>query len=105
LFFNATGGSILIQAAAEASEGAKKLYESPQEFEPKVLFSEVERAFFPPLRWFVRRSFAKVREGDLAAPARNLLKLAQVQGLLVVAMAVIMLTAGYILLSQLGTPS
>ena len=72
------------------------------ELQPDVLFSEMERTVLPPMRWFVRRSFAKAKSGDLAAAARSFAATVQVQGLLVALQVVVVLRALYVLAQELA---
>lgn len=56
-----------------------------------VIFTEVERAIFPPMRWLVQRSFRKAAEGDITAASRNFTRLAQIQGICVALQALTVL--------------
>ena len=48
----------------------------------EVVFREFESATFRPMRWFMSRSFAKVRDGDFTGSAKNFARCAQIQGIL-----------------------
>jgi hypothetical protein len=53
------------------------------QIDPDMITSEVLRGLYGPQRWIVRKMFAKSK-GDFAAAPRAFMKMAQVQGLLVV---------------------
>jgi hypothetical protein len=50
---------------------------------------------FQPASWFVKRSFAKVKEGDFTAAAINFTRCLQIQGFLVLVQAALLLGAIY----------
>jgi hypothetical protein len=63
----------------------------PLDFE--IIFSEMEKSIIQPGRWFVRRSFAKAKNGDLVSGARNFTRLMQLQGFLGLVQAILILVA------------
>ena len=69
---------------------------------PEVIFFETERAMFWPIRWFVQRSFAKVKQGDFVAAARNVTRCLQIQGLIVLVQAALLLLAIYTIVRGLN---
>ena len=79
---SATGREMGNKAAANST---------PLNFE--IIFSEMEKSIIPPGRWFVRRSFEKAKNGDLISGARNFTRLMQLQGLLGLALAIVILVA------------
>ncbi len=95
----------VLRGAAEASAAGREIGEKFAEFDLdfKIVFGELEKAMFPPLKWFVRRSLAKAQSGDFAASARSFVKWAQIQGFVVVVQAAVLLWAVYRLLSDLVT--
>ena len=58
-----------------------------------IIFSEIEKATLPPMRWYAALSFAKVKKGDLVSNFRNYTRILQIQGFLVFAQAVLILVA------------
>ena len=100
---------ILATVIAAASAGAAigreigtQNAERDIELQPDVFFSEMERTVLRPMRWFVRRSFAKAKSGDLTAAARSFAATVQVQGLLVTLQVVVVLRAVYVLAQELA---
>ena len=88
--------TILAAASSGASMGRKyvaDLNEREIEIDIKVVLREMERAMIPPMRWIVARSFRKAESGDLTAAARNISRCGQVQALLVLAQAGVILYA------------
>jgi hypothetical protein len=68
---------IILAGSQSAAFGREMITKAPfnqPDFNPEVIFTESERAIFPPMRWFVRRSFAKVRQGELTACAINFVR-------------------------------
>ncbi len=83
-----TAGSI-----AAGKEAASAAIEGSHELDFVVVFAEMERATYRPMRWFVRKSYAKVANGDVAAAGRMQAKLAQWQGFAVLAQLVLSVSA------------
>jgi hypothetical protein len=69
--------------AAVGRELGGKFAEMGIEINPAVIFMEVEQTIFPPMRYFVRKSFQKASKGDITAAARTFTIISQVQGLIV----------------------
>ncbi len=96
--------TIVAAASAGAALGRQMGNESAERgivLEPDVVLSEMEHAILPPMRRFVRSSFAKVKRGDLTAAARSFSSAAQVQGLLVALQVILVLRAVYVLATEL----
>ncbi|HEX5759324.1 MAG TPA: hypothetical protein VF121_09030 [Thermoanaerobaculia bacterium] len=87
---------------ARAGSLGRQLAADEVEVDFSVVLREVEAATLPPMRWFVSRSFAKVRKGDLAAAARNYARCAQIQGLLALLVVVLVLVAAGIIVNGVG---
>jgi hypothetical protein len=91
--------SSAIQAASQSATAARDILvkEPFSNFVPSlrldVFLSEVERAIFFPVRLLVRRSFEKIRQGDLTAGAINFARWAQIQGYLVLFQSILLLGA------------
>jgi hypothetical protein len=88
--------SLVIGAAetsALAAEAGRRLAieEIPIDF--NIVFKELEAATLRPMRWFIGRSFAKVQSGDFAASGRNFFRCVQLQGILALIVAVLILWA------------
>lgn len=97
--------SMLIGAAetyAHAVEVGKRLADDEIEIDFSIVFRELETATLLPMRWFVGRSLAKVKDGDFAASGRNFARCAQIQGLLALAVAGLVLWAIGLIVSGLG---
>ena len=62
-----------------------------------VIFKEAEKAILPPARWVVRRSFGKAASGDIVAAARTMTRLAQIQGMVAMVQAVMVLRCVYLI--------
>jgi hypothetical protein len=85
---------VVAGASAGANIGREegmRAAESGVQLDVSVVFAETERAIIAPMRWLVRRSFAKAVRGDFAAAARTFACLAQFQALLALAQAAIVL--------------
>lgn len=113
LFLLATGltvvekylASIIVGAAetaAHAAEIGRRLADDEIDIDFSVVFREFEAATLPPMRWFVGRSISKVEKGDFAASGRNFVRCAQVQGLLALIIAVLILWALGLVVCGLG---
>ena len=77
--------TIVMSASAGAAVGRElgnKFAENGIELDVDVIFSESAKAILPPMRYFVRNSFAKASAGDITAAARSFSVIAQVQGFL-----------------------
>ena len=92
--------SFLVAGATAGAEESRKTVgrqnlESPVDAE--FVLDEIEKAMLWPARWFVHRSIAKAKTGDIVSSARKFMKLAQVQGMVLVAqVAAVLATAGII---------
>jgi hypothetical protein len=79
--------SVIVVGSAEASaigrEVGKATSDQRIELDLPVALRECEKAFFPPGNKLFRRSLAKMEAGDLAAYARGLTKVSQVQSVFV----------------------
>jgi len=78
--------SVLVAASQAATIARTMVMDRPElwrSLDFSVVFAEINRAIFPPLRWIARRSFAKAAAGDLSAASRTMVAWAQVRGLLV----------------------
>jgi hypothetical protein len=96
--------SVIVGAAetgARAAEVGRQLADDEIEIDFSVVFRELEAATLPPMRWFVGRSFSKVKTGDFAASGRNFARCAQIQGLLVLFVAALVLWALWVIVCGL----
>jgi hypothetical protein len=88
--------SVILAGSAGAAVGREMVSKAP--FNAGNLNIEViffARAMFQPASWFVKRSFAKVKEGDFTAAAINFTRCLQIQGFLVLVQAALLLGAIY----------
>ena len=67
------------ESANHAGEIAERMLKNDIELDMRVVFREFELATFPPLRWLIKRSFAKTEAGNFTGPSRKLAKCAQIQ--------------------------
>lgn len=63
------------------------------ELDLSVVFTETERAAFRPAKWIARRMLRKFRQGDLVASGRFFSRCSQVQGILVLCEAILVIFA------------
>jgi hypothetical protein len=90
--------SVILAGSAGAAVGREMVSKAPfnaGNLNIEVIFSEIARAMFQPASWFVKRSFAKVKEGDFTAAAINFTRCLQIQGFLVLVQAALLLGAIY----------
>jgi hypothetical protein len=90
--------SVILAGSASAAIGREMVSKAPfnaGNLNIEVIFSEIARAMFQPASWFVKRSFAKVKEGDFTAAAINFTRCLQIQGFLVLVQAALLLGAIY----------
>jgi hypothetical protein len=90
------------EAAAHAAEIGRRMADEDVELDFSIVLKEFETATLPPMRWLVGRSFAKVQSGDFAASGRNFARCAQVQGMLALVIAIIVLSALGLIVFGLG---
>ena len=84
------------QASAVGREMGDKAAEKSIDLDFNIILAEMERSILPPGRWFVSRSFAKAKRGDLVSSTRAYSKLFQIQSFLAVVQAILILVACYI---------
>ena len=96
----------VVMGAAESASQAKDFVRdlsSEGNLDMEVVFHEFESATFRPMRWFMSKSFVKVRNGDFTASARNFARCAQIQALLaLVATGLVFWALGLIVLGLSG---
>jgi hypothetical protein len=80
------------EIAAHAGAAGRKLAEEEIEVDFSLVVREFEAATLPPMRWFITRRFGKAQRGDFASSGRNFARLAQIQGLLALVIAVLVLS-------------
>lgn len=99
----------LLSAMVSASLGsfkvgnalAKKITDSGRPFDVNVFITEFERGLFPYQRWLTKKSLTKAKAGDSVASARMIAKLSQVQAMLVLAEALLVIVAAGVLVAGL----
>jgi len=91
------------ETAAYAADVGRQLAADQIKIDFSVVFREFEAAVLRPMRWFVGRSYAKAQRGDFSASGKNLARCAQIQGLLALAVAVLVLWALGLLVCGLGS--
>lgn len=93
----ATYLSTIVKAALGAHEDGealgKRIAASAKDFDVSLFMVEYERGLLPPIRWIARCSMNKAKAGVIAAGARTIAKLSQVQALLVVGQSLLALIA------------
>lgn len=62
-------------------------------FDLKSYAAEYERGLLPPIRWLARRQMTKALRGDIAAGARLVAKLSQLQSMLVILQSLVAVIA------------
>jgi hypothetical protein len=82
-----------VEAFVVSSELGEKMGDRDIALDFSVIFAETERAAFGPARWIVRRMFKRVRQGDLVVSGRFFSRCSQVQGILVLCEAFLILLA------------
>lgn len=91
--------AVIVGASAQASAVGRDLAEKAAakgiELDLEFILDEMERTVLPPARWFVSRSFAKIRNGDLVSGIRNVSRVQQIQGLLTLLQAGLTFAAIY----------
>lgn len=90
-----------VEASLVSSELGEKMADRDIDLDFAFIFAETERASFPPARWIVRRMLRKVREGDLVASGRFFSRCSQVQGVLVLCEAILIILATCLIVSGL----
>ena len=89
--------AVLVMAHSQGSAIGRELGEKAAEKSIKldfeIILSEMEKTILPPARWFVSRSYNKVKKGDLVSSTRNVSRLLQIQGMLAIIQAILMLVA------------
>ena len=81
------------QGSAIGRELGEKASEKSIRLDFEVILTEMEKSTFAPARWFVSRSFDKLRKGDLVSSTRNFSRLFQIQSVLAVIQAILILIA------------
>jgi len=82
----------IVESSAQVGDHVRQL-EPPEDLDIKMIVMELTEYVLWPLRNYTKRQMAKILEGDLAASGRMLAKMTQVQGLLVIAQLVLVLTS------------
>jgi hypothetical protein len=94
-----------IVAGSVAAGREAEALPTPESLNFVLVMEEIEKSTLWPARIVMRRLLSKVRNGDFAAAGRLNGRLAQVQGILVLAQMVIVICAGYVLAQALGGAS
>ena len=81
------------QGASVGREAGEKTKDIPTPLNIEIVLAELKNSIFPPMRWFVGRSYSKLMKGDLVSCAQNLTRIAQIQGLLCLVQVVLVLVA------------
>jgi hypothetical protein len=91
--------ALLVTSASAGAKVGREAFARHELVDPKieVVIHSMEMAYFRPLRWFVHRSFAKILAGDLNSGPRKFMKLAQIQGLLLVGQFVSVIASVWII--------
>jgi hypothetical protein len=89
--------SALVSSALGSHEAgevlAKEIASSGQIFDVNLYITEFERGLFPYQRWMARKTLDKAKAGDSVASARLIAKLSQVQAMLVLLEASLVIVA------------
>jgi hypothetical protein len=97
--------SALVSSALGSHEAgavlAKEIASSGQPFDVSLYIAEFERGLFPFQRWLARKTLEKAKSGDSVAGARLISKLSQVQAMLVLLEASLVIVAAGILVCGL----
>lgn len=97
--------SALVSSALGGHEAgtilAKEIVSSGQPFDVNLYITEFERGLFPFQRWLARQTLDKAKSGDSVAGARLIAKLSQVQAMLVLFEASLVIVAAGILVCGL----
>jgi len=92
--------SVIVTAHSQGSAIGREMGEKNSEKGIKLNFdlvlAEMEKSTLPPGRWLLSRSFAKLKQGDLVSSTRTFSKLMQIQSIIAVVQAILMLMATYI---------
>jgi hypothetical protein len=89
--------AIIIASASQGSAVGREMGEKaasnsiPLDFE--IIFAEIEKSILHPGRWFIGRSFSKVKNGDIISTTRNFTRLIQFQGFLGFTQAILTIMA------------
>jgi hypothetical protein len=89
--------SMIVTASSQGSAVGRAMGEKyaeksiPLDFD--IIISQMEKPIFPGIRWLVRRSYNKVKSGDIVSGIQNYTRLLQVQGCLCLIQAVLILVA------------
>ena len=81
------------QGAAAGRDIGEKYAEKSIMLDFEIILSHMEKSIFPGARWFVKRSFRKLKNGDLVSNTQKQTRLLQVQGFLCLIQAVLVLIA------------
>jgi hypothetical protein len=74
-------------------KAGRNIVSSQRKFDLALYMAEYERGLLPPIRWIARAQMKKALSGDIAAGARMIAKLSQLQALLVVSQSILALVA------------
>jgi hypothetical protein len=86
---------LMVTSATKGKSGASELTPDAGDIDLDLYLETAQRAFFPHARWFLKRLVARALEqGDLTYIDRMWMKCAQVQSLIVMVEAVLVLIAG-----------
>jgi hypothetical protein len=89
--------AVLVMAHSQGSSVGRDLGEKAAKRSIKldfeIILSEMEKTILPPARWLVSRSYNKLKNGDLVSSTRNFSRLLQIQGMLAIIQAILMLIA------------
>lgn len=79
--------------AAIGRELGPKAAENETPLDINVVLTEMEKSVIWPMRWFVKRSYAKAKAGNILSAPRAFAKCVQIQGLLTLLQAVFVVLA------------
>lgn len=81
------------ETAAIAAEAGKRIADDKVTIDFAIVFGELRKATFTPMRWLVDRGLDRVEKGDLAASGRSFARQVQLQALLSLVVAGLVLWA------------
>lgn len=97
--------AVTISGAVEASEVGASIGEKAAslnlDLDITYVFSEAKAASYPPMRWLLARMLDKAERGDLAAPGKFFTHCVQVQAVLALIEAVLILFAAATIIRSL----
>jgi hypothetical protein len=92
--------ALLIASAFSGAESSRATLSRHSDIDPNKLgyvLDQMEKSMYQPGRWFVHRSFEKAKVGDVISGPRKYLRLAQIQGLVMVSQIILILITTWML--------